>query len=187
MPSCTLLPLLRTSHVTLFALLLLADLALAASPVKEVPICNLPQPLRVQNYKGGSCVHASTGSDFNWLHEYALQKWWNQTYSSGESYNGLTSKLRKNKIPFYDTANGDVQVLEKCSAERRMATIFYYPSHSINFCGFQDGYAYLLDNNNTGVWIRVQRETFIRNWKGYGGVAVVPLIGSPAPPLPWRK
>ncbi len=167
-------------------LLLLCGAAHAAAPVTELPVCNLPQELRVQNYKGGSCVHASTGSDFNWLHEYELQKWWNKTYAYGESYNGLTSKLRKNKIQFYDTANGDVSVLDRCTAERRMATIFYYPSHSINFVGFQNGYAYLLDNNRTDVWIRVPRDTFIRNWKGYGGVAVVPLIGSPAPPLPWK-
>ncbi len=173
--------------MNIHAVLLAVNLFAASPTVKEIPICNLPEQLRVHNYKGGSCVHASTGSDFNWLNEFALQKYWNQKYSSGESYNGLTSKLRANKIPFYDTQNGDVSILDRCTAERRMATIFYYPSHSINFVGFQDGFAYLLDNNRTGEWIRVPRDTFIKNWKGYGGVAVIPLIGAPSPPLPWRK
>lgn len=168
------------------ALVLVAGVAYAAPP-KEIPICNLPQELRIQNYKGGSCVHASTGSAFNWTHQYELQKYWNSTYAYGESYDGLTSKLRKNKIPFYDTYQGNVAILERCTAERRMATIFYYPQHSISFCGFQDGFAYLLDNNRTKEWIRIPKDTFIRNWRGYGGVAVVPLVGEPAPPLPWRK
>ena len=164
---------------------LLASSAYAAP--RELPVCNIPEQLRIHNYKGGSCVHASTGSAFNWLGAFDLQRYWNATYAYGESYNGLTSKLRKNKIPFYDTANGDVAILDKCTAERRMATIFYYPSHSISFVGFQDGHAYLLDNNRTGVWIKVPRDTFIKNWRGYGGVAIVPLIQAPSPPLPWRK
>lgn len=190
-------PLAKSCSLVTCLLLALAATATAAHPasnraraagpaVRELPICNLPEALREHNYKGGSCVHASTESAFNWLHEYPLAKWWRNTYSGGESYTGLVEKLNKNKIPFYSTYSGDVNVLEKATAERRMATIFYYPSHSIDFNGFQDGYAYLLDNNRTGEWIRVPKDTFIKNWKGYGGVAVVPLIGAPAPPLPWR-
>jgi hypothetical protein len=171
----------------LVALFLSVSALYAGSPVQELPVCNLPEELRIVNYKGGSCVFAATGSDFNWSHEYALQKWWNKTYSGGESYNGLTSKLTKNKIQFYSTANGDVSVLERASAERRMATIFFYPSHSVNCVGIDAKYAYLLDNNRVHEWIVIPRETFIRNWKGYGGVAVVPQIGVSLPPIPWKK
>lgn len=170
--------------------------------IVEVPVCNLPPSLRVRNYKGGSCVHASTGSGFNWCNLPALQQHWNSTYSGGESYNGLTSKLRRNSIPFYDTAAGDVAVLERATRERRMPTIFYYQNHSVSFCGFGDGaaraadgwgfyrnpsgrFAYLLDNNRVGAFIEIPREEFIRKWRGYGGVAVVPTLGAPAPPLPF--
>jgi hypothetical protein len=159
----------------------------AAGPVNELPVCNTPLELRVKNYKGGSCVHSSTGSSFNFDHEYALQHFWNTTYSGGESYNGLTSKLRKNNIPFYSTANGDVSVLERATAERRMAVIFYFTNHSINCVGIDKSYAYLLDNNRVNEWIVVPRATFERNWRGYGGVAVVPQVGVPLPPIPWKK
>jgi hypothetical protein len=175
---------------------------IATPRVVEVPVANVPPSMRVRNYKGGSCVHASTGTCFNWVNLPSLQKFWNDTYSGGESYVGLVSKLRRNSIPFYDTAAGDVAVLERATAERRAATIFYYQNHSVNFNGFGDGatrtaagwgyyrnpqgrYAYLLDNNRTGAFIEIPREEFIRNWRGYGGVAVVPTLGAPAPPLPF--
>ncbi|HEX5106213.1 MAG TPA: hypothetical protein VFV87_20480 [Pirellulaceae bacterium] len=170
--------------------------------VVEVPVANLPVSLRVRNYKGGSCVHASTGSGFNWCNLLKLALHWNSAYSGGESYNGLTSKLKRNGIPFYDTASGDVSVLERATRERRMPTIFYYSNHSVSFCGFGDGavragsrwgfvrnpqgkFAYLLDNNRTGAFIEIPRDEFIRRWRGYGGVAVVPTLGAPAPPLPF--
>jgi hypothetical protein len=179
-----------------------APVVLAGNRPVEIPVCNLPLPLRVRNYKGGSCVHASTGSDFNWLNLFTLQRYWNSTYSGGESYSGLVSKLRRNNIPFYETHAGDVAVLERCTRERRMATIFYYSNHSVNFNGFGDevvrwdgtlchvpstsgAYAYLLDNNRVGAFIQIPRDEFIRKWRGYGGVAVIPSLGAPAPPLPY--
>jgi hypothetical protein len=167
--------------------LAVASASQAAGPINELPVCNTPRELRQVNYKGGSCVHASSSSSFNWDHEYELGKYWHETYSGGESYNGLTSKLRKNNILFYSTANGDVSVLERASAERRMAVIFYFPSHSINCVGIDKNYAYLLDNNRVNEWIVVPRATFERNWRGYGGVAVVPQVGVPLPPIPWKK
>jgi len=151
----------------------------------EIPVVNLTRALRVQNYKGGSCVHASTGADFNWLNQFDLQRKWNAKYSGGESYNGLVEKLRANNIPFYATANGDVAVLDRCTRERRGATIFYYPNHSITFCGFDGDSAYVLDNNRIDAFIQIPKATFVRNWKSYGGVAVVPTLGAPRPPMPW--
>ncbi len=195
-----------------------APLTPATNRPIEIPVCNLALPLRVKNYSGGSCVHASTGSAFNWLNLFELQRFWNKTYHGGESYNGLTSKLRRNNIPFYDTAAGDEAVLERCTRERRMATIFYYSNHSVSFNGFGDeavnvqggssptwneygdvkfcrgwGYyrnakgkfAYLLDNNRTGAFIQIPREEFLRKWRGYDGVAIVPTVGAPRPPLPY--
>jgi hypothetical protein len=141
--------------------------------------------MREWNWGGGSCVHASNVMDLRWVNLLKLADWWRKTYSGGESYNGLTAKLRKAKVPFYSTADGDVDVLDRATSERRGAVIFYYTNHSILFCGFQGDYAYVLDNNRIEEFIRIPRATFIKNWKGFGGVAVVPTAGYPPPPMPY--
>ena len=155
--------------------------------VAEIPIINLPRAFREWNWGGGSCVHASNVMDLRWVNLLDVAAWWRQTYSGGESYNGLTSKLQKAKIPYYATADGQVDVLDRCTSERRGAVIFYYPNHSILFCGFSpdNQHAYVLDNNRIEQFIKIPRDTFIRNWRGYGGVAIVPTAGFPPPPLPY--
>jgi hypothetical protein len=155
----------------------------------EIPIVNLMRALREWNWGGGSCVHASNVMGLRWSNLLEMADWWRKTYSGGESYSGLTSKLKKAKIPFYSTYNGEVDVLERCTAERRGAVIFYYPNHSILFCGFSpDGKdAYVLDNNRIEEFIKIPRATFVKNWRGYGGVAIVPTAGFPPPPLPYVK
>lgn len=153
-------------------------------PVEE-PVVNLPRSLRVWNYAGGSCVHASTEAFINWVNQLELSKWWRKNYSGGESFNGLTDKLRRNKIPFRATEHGDVAHLEWCIAARRGAIIFYYPNHSILLVHLDKEKAIVLDNNRIDTFISIPRDTFIENWKGFGGVAVTPLIGEPAPPIPW--
>ena len=157
----------------------------AADPPVEVPVVNLPPSAREWNWGGGSCVHASTVADLRWLDEWEVAKWWRKTYSGGESFNGLTSKLKKAGIPYDATASADVAVLERCSDNRRGAVIFYYPNHSILFCGFVGDRAYVLDNNRINSFIEIPKATFLKNWKGYGGVAISPQIGSPPPPLPF--
>jgi hypothetical protein len=162
-----------------------------AKPV-EIPMLNLPRALREWNWGGGSCVHASNVMDLRWVNLLKLAAWWRKTYSGGESFNGLTAKLRKAGVPYYATADGQVDVLDRATAERRGAVIFYYPNHSILFCGFGPSangksgqFAHVLDNNRIDAFIEIPRETFVRNWRGYGGVAVVPTAGFPAPPLPY--
>ncbi|MDQ3288935.1 MAG: hypothetical protein M3Q42_11895 [Pseudomonadota bacterium] len=151
----------------------------------ETPVANLTRELREWNWGGGSCVHASNVMHLRWHNQLELAKWWRSTYAGGESYNGLTSKLRRAGVPFYDTAAGDVAVLERCTRERRGAVIFYYPNHSIWFVGFEGDKAYVLDNNRIEAFIEIPKDEFIRNWKGYGGVAIVPEVGAPRPPLPY--
>lgn len=157
--------------------------------VIELPVVNLMRALREWNWGGGSCVHASNVMGLRWANLLDVAAWWRKTYSGGESYNGLTSKLRKAKIPFYATADGEVDVLDRCTAERRGAVIFYYTNHSILFCGFSpdNQYAYVLDNNRIEEFIKIPRATFIKNWRGFGGVAIVPTAGFPPPPLPFVK
>lgn len=157
----------------------------SAAPPAEKPVVNLARALREWNWGGGSCVHASNVMHLRWHDQMALAKWWRETYSGGESYNGLTAKLRRAKVPFYSTASGDVAVLERCTKERRGAVIFYYSNHSILFCGIDEEHAYVLDNNRIEAFIRIPRDEFIRRWRGYGGVAIVPELGAPRPPLPY--
>lgn len=191
--------------------------------VMEQPVVKLPRELREWNWGGGSCVHASTVMVLRWSNNMELADWWRKTYSGGESYGGLTSKLTKNKVPwyssyadgnappndvaidmgnqfvselsyvcqqggipcsFYGTASGDERVLDRCIKERRGATIFYKPNHSIMLVHIDTEKAIVLDNNAIEQFEVIPRATFIKKWHGYGGVAVVPVIGTPRPPLP---
>jgi hypothetical protein len=150
-----------------------------------------------------------------WQNAMELADYWRKTYSGGESYNGLTNKLNRNKVPYYATAGGggqdiaraegsrfvellakhrasyfatltgEVDVLERCTAEGRGGVIFYYPQHSILFCGFAGDVAIVLDNNRVESYIVIPKEEFIRKWRGWGGVCVVPTIGNPPPPVPY--
>lgn len=158
-----------------------------SEPEQEFPCVNLPRELREWNWGGGSCVHASTVMQFRWTNMLDLAKWWRETYAGGESYNGLTSKLQRAQINYYSTASGEVEVLERCHRERRGAVIFYYPNHSILLVHFDHERAIVLDNNRIDAFIEIPRETFVKNWRGYGGVAIVPEIGAPAPPLPFVR
>lgn len=156
-----------------------------AYAIRETPIVNLARALREWNWGGGSCVHASTVMEFRWQNMMELAKWWRENYSGGESYNGLISKLDRAKIKHYSTHTGEVSVIERCMRERLGAIIFYYPNHSILLVHLDAEKAIVLDNNRIEQFISIPRETFIKNWRGYGGVAIVPRIGTPRPPLPW--
>ena len=69
----------------------------------ELPIVNVPRAEREWNWGGGSCVHASTVMHLRWQNAMELADYWRKTYSGGESYNGLTGKLTRNRVPFYAT------------------------------------------------------------------------------------
>ncbi len=159
--------------------------AYSSGPPAEVPMMSLPRSLREWNWGGGSCVHASNVMHLRWSHQYELAAWWRKTYSGGESYSGLTSKLNRNNVPFYATHSGDANTLERCTNERRGAVIFYYPNHSIWFCGFLGDKAYVLDNNRINSYIEIPKAEFLQKWRGFGGVAIVPTLGSPPPRLPY--
>lgn len=194
----------------------------AAGPTTEIPTVNLARVFREWNWGGGSCVHASTVMAFRWLNELELADFWRKTYSGGESYNGLTSKLNRNHVKWYSSYSnqpgppndvaalsselcaaydrhgiryramkgGDPGTLYRCIRERRAAVIFYKPNHSILFVHIDppdvpNGNAIVLDNNAINQFEVIPREIFLRKWQGYGGVAIVPLVGAPRSPLPW--
>jgi hypothetical protein len=149
----------------------------------EVPAMNLPVDMRMHNYAGGSCVHASTESCLRWQHQYAWADFWRSHYSGGESAQGLAAKFDKNGLKYAYTTSGDTAFLDWCDRTRRGAVIFYYTNHSINFVGHSGGYAYVLDNNREDHYITIEWNEFVRNWRGFGGFALTPVY-VPPPPQP---
>jgi len=155
----------------------------------EIPWMNLPRALREWNWGSGSCVHASTVMVLRWQGQHELAAKWRRKYSGGETAGGLRYKLDNEGVQYATVKfRGDEAFLDYCSETRRGAVIFYYPSHSICFCGFanRDGQqvAMLLDNNRIDRFIEVPRADFIRHWNGYGGFALTTLF-DPPPRLPY--
>jgi len=150
---------------------------------QEVPAMNLPLQLRQHNWGGGSCVHASTVMCLRWQQQFEMADYWRKTYSGGESLDGLAAKLDANGVRYAFTSSGDPAFLEWATRTRRGAVIFYFPSHSICFVGHQGDQAWLLDNNREDHYLQVPWDTFVTNWKGYGGVALTPIYVPPPPPF----
>ncbi len=168
-----------------------APLVYLPDAVQPSPRADLPVDLRLKNWigtdqdgdRGGSCAHASTRMVFRSAGAYDLDRIWfekaGQGYEGPESANRLLEKLNREGVVFAATEDGDARLLDEASRTNRWATIFYYPGHSIAFCGFGslDGVesAFLLDNNFPDYYIVVEKNTFLRSWKElYGGFAVVP-------------
>ncbi len=152
-------------------------------------VMDIPPALRQSNWGGGSCVHASTVSLLRWQGQDEMADWWREQYRGGEYLGRLVRRMEAAGLRYAYTSEGDVGFLEWCIRTGRGAGIFYKPNHAINLVGLDDQYAYLLDNNYTsypernGHWERVERDTFLRRWRGYGGVAWT-LVYYPPPPLP---
>ncbi|MCC9603525.1 hypothetical protein LOC67_23495 [Stieleria sp. JC731] len=162
-----------------------------------VPVADLPAGIRVENWvgrdvdgdSGGSCVHASTINCFRAAARDDLEAVWfanrDRGYEGPETASRIKAKLAAQNIPFVATESADVGLLEAATRTRRVAVIFYYPSHCINFISFANvggrECAILLDNNFRDEYIVVEKQLFIRTWKYFGGFALVPWIDPVAP------
>lgn len=140
---------------------------------------HIPYPYRERNYKGGSCVHASNITALRFCGKFEEADFWRANYAYGEYAKRLAARMAREGFPAVLHTRGSKQFLEDCSLTRRPAVIGYGNRHSQLFCGFEDGYALILDNNRIGEPYKVPKEKFIRLWRGWGGWAVVPL-GHPA-------
>jgi hypothetical protein len=160
---------------------------------QPIPVAHLPIDYRLKNWigtndrgsRGGSCFWASVymcvrHADRPDIEELLIQH-------RGDGFEGpehLTSMCRKLDsigIPWAATEDGDVELLERASEQRRWAAIGYYPGHAICFCGFyetgQGEIAILLDNNFPDDYIGVPKSLFVDSWKhAYGGMGVVPWL-----------
>lgn len=154
----------------------------------EADYLDLPVEMRVQNWGGGSCVHASTVVLLKWMGQDEMAEWWRKNYSGGENSSRLAKRMEAAGLRYAYTTNADVEFLEWSTRTRRGCGIGYYPNHAINFCGFatKDGkdVAVLLDNNRINSYIYVEKSEFVRKWRGYGGWAWT-LVYSPPPPRPF--
>lgn len=155
-----------------------------ASPYKGVPPVDLPVELRCANYAGGSCTHASLISLLRWQGLDEVADYWRRHYSGGAYVTDLAAIAEPWGLRYAYTTDGDAEFLAWCSRTRRGAAIYYYTNHSVTFAGYRDGEAVLLDNNRTGRLIRIPKETFLANWRSYGGGALT-VVYSPSPPRPW--
>lgn len=153
----------------------------------EVPAVNLPLSARQRNYRGGSCVHASTITLFRWQGRDDLADLWRRSYSGGEGPDGLAAKLQARGVDFAYVTDGDVGFLEWAARTRRGAGVCYWPNHYVCLVHLDRERAGLLDNNRIDRVIWIRRDEFLRNWRRYGGWACTPVY-SPAPPPPqWNR
>ena len=159
----------------------------------EVPIANVPAKLRQTNWEdkngSGSCVIASSISVFRWHNMDELAAYFRKAYAGGQTANSVKSIWARHKIPFRVEEDGNPEFLDWCSDTRRPAIIWFFPSHCVTFVGFSRGadgreVAWLLDNNRVQQFIPIEKNTFIRAWRGYGGFAMASMT-EPAPPLPF--
>jgi len=144
---------------------------------------DLPPELRESNYAGGSCVHAAFVACLRMQGREDDADRWRRTFAGGENASRLIARAHAAGLRVAYTRDGDAEFLEWCHRTRRPCVIFYKPSHAIVFVGYQDGRAVLMDNNHPGRLEYVERERFIRAWRGYGGFALTPVY-APTPPTP---
>lgn len=135
-------------------------------------------------YGEGSCVWASLATTLQWQRQNALAKYVRQNYHSGSDANRLINACNRLNLPIQYTKNGDPAFLEYVHANRLSAVIFYYDKHCVNFLGYRDGYAVLLDNNSVHKFNFVPKSEFLSNWRNfYSGFALTVTL-NPYPPTP---
>ncbi|PQO35332.1 hypothetical protein DTL21_10935 [Bremerella cremea] len=166
-------------------------------PDPSRPPADVPFPLRVKNYWGGSCYHASTQVALRWADQGAIADNWRQSFGRAASTWDIAEVLDHYGIPYKRTQhrgygakeNGDIAVLNYAHDHRLVAAITYFSNHAISFLGWVQkdnvDMACLLDNNRINGFIFVEKQRFLWNWRNtYSGGAIVPLV-DPPPPKPY--
>lgn len=153
-------------------------------PYPLVGIADLPEQWRERNYAGGSCGHAAMISALRWQGLYELADWWRSNHAGGVTDTSMINAAEQAGLRFAYTDQAESKFLEWCGRTRRAAVIFYFPAHAINFLGYHDGKAVLLDNNRTDRYLYVPRAEFLSKWAGWGGFALAPVY-DPRSPKPW--
>ncbi|MDE2102465.1 MAG: hypothetical protein KGL39_34785 [Patescibacteria group bacterium] len=153
------------------------------SPITESPGVNLPLEARARNRDNGSCVFVSVESCTHWQNRSDKALEIRKTCKGGSGQERLHANLRRLGVPYVFTSSGDVSFIEWATRTRRGAMIFYFPNHAVTLVDLNEREAVLLDNNRVSRYIRIPRQTFLENWRRWGGAATTPMLGPPASPL----
>ena len=160
-------------------------------PYRLVGSARVPVDIRQRNYqnprtKRGSCTHASAITMLRQQGQFKAAAWWRRTGSGGAAIiQTISRKCRELGIKYVYESKGDVTFLEWVSRTRRVAVINHGKYHTVNFAGFRNGKAIMIDNNQISDNRTVPKQAFIRWWQRYGGDAIT-ILDLPPPPKPWR-
>ncbi len=158
------------------------------TPPPEMPRINVPVEMRQHNWNGnkreGSCVHAAFITLLRWQGRTGLAKSWRRLHGNGESPPSMSRQLDYRGVRYAYVTNGSVSFLEWAIATRRGCNITVKGGrHMVTLVHLDEKIAAVLDNNRTGRFIWMPRETLISEWKSSRGWAITPVY-SPAAPLP---
>lgn len=179
------------------------DLVYLPDQAQPIPVVDVPVSMRVENWTGrsnygntgGSCVHASVINTFRSAGRFDLEREWfanrNRGYAGPETGRGIMNKLRDHNVSFAWTENADESLMVWSTDTRRQGVVFYYPNHCVNFQEFTtlaDGreVAILMDNNFPDPYIVIDKDLFLRSWRYYGGVGIVPSL-TPTTPRTFKR
>lgn len=184
-----------------YAWLLILLSAFLTSPVTaEVPTVNLPKSLWQENYKGGSCVHASAVMLWRWQGCYEWADYWKRKYAYGENAENFHRRCDQEGVTYCDTYDeNDISFLEWSVRTRRGCLVgisngplYGYSdkriAHAVCLVYMDSKVVGILDNNVTpmnkaGQVKYVARDAFLKDWLSFGSWAWAP-VGQlpPAPP-----
>ena len=147
-----------------------------------------PPGIRQKNWTGwtgGSCMNASWMTHLRWNGMPEVADWWGQHYSGRAGVQATARRCDQAGIKYACTeGQKDVEFLEWASRTRRGAVIYYFDDHAVNFLGYRDGRAWVLDNNDPRKYISIPKDEFLGNWCAYNSGAIT-VISSPPSPLGW--
>jgi len=147
----------------------------------SVPYLDLPQEFRVDNYAGGSCVHACTETLLYWQGCDELAAWWKRSYSGGEYSERLHRRLDAAGVRYAYTTTGDWAFLERCVRLRLGCAVNWPSGHMVTLVGIDADYVYMIDNNATQKITKRTRELFAKEWSGWATT----IVYLPPPPKPY--
>jgi hypothetical protein len=162
--------------------------ATEVTSTSEVPVVNVPKPLRQINWLGsqneGSCCWASLITTLHWEGQHNLAQWVRANCGNGENPDSLARDMAAYDVPFAVTyGDQDVAFLEQALAGRRGVMVAVDGgSHMVVLCHLDAERACIIDNNNPNHDEWMTRAQFLTEWTNAGSWAVVPLF-SPVPPL----
>lgn len=149
---------------------------------------DVPIGLRIDNYAGGSCYHAATGTMLGTVNRQHHGIAWTQTFRGGETAAGIRRKLDAWGIDYAATCSGDRRILDWCHRTSRVAVIDFHDNHICNFVRWQQGgdgrwWAVVLDNNHAERYDFYTEQEFLSEWRRQGGCATAAIDPANAPTL----